>query len=74
MGAYFAAHHLALVIALVAGAFVVPALGPQGTYAVGGAAGVVGTALLLPLLRHLPSDRRPDRPAGRDVEVEATPT
>lgn len=54
-GFYEASMHVALVIALTAGGIVVPALGAQGTYAVGGAFGLVGTALLLPLRRYLPS-------------------
>jgi MFS family permease len=57
-GFYEASMHVALVIALTAGGFVVPALGAQGTYAIGGVFGLVGTALLLPLLRYLPSKRR----------------
>ena len=36
-----------------------PVLGPRGAYALGGATGIVGTAILLPLLRWLP-DRRAD--------------
>jgi hypothetical protein len=50
------------VIAMVAGGIVVPLVGSKGTYAVGGLFGLVGTALLLPLVRHLPS--------RKDIEVE----
>jgi MFS family permease len=62
MGFYEASMHVALVIAMVAGGVVVPLVGSKGTYAVGGVFGLVGTALLLPLVRHLPS--------RKDVEVE----
>ena len=62
MGFYEASMHVALVIALTAGGFVVPVLGSQGTYAVGGVFGLLGTALLLPLRRYLPS--------GGQVEAE----
>jgi predicted MFS family arabinose efflux permease len=62
MGFYEASMHVALVIAMVAGGIVVPLVGSKGTYAVGGLFGLVGTALLLPLVRHLPS--------RKDIEVE----
>ena len=58
MGAWEAVNHIALVGAFVLGGFIVPVVGPKGAYAVGGVTGVLGTALLLPLLRWLP---RPDR-------------
>lgn len=60
MGAWDASHDVALVIALVLGGFIVPALGPRGAYVVGGVTGLIGTALLVPLLRWLP-----DRTAAR---------
>jgi hypothetical protein len=60
MSAWEASHHVALVIALVLGGFIVPALGPRGAYVVGGITAVIGTSILLPLLRWLP-----DRSAAR---------
>jgi MFS family permease len=63
MSAWEASHHVALVIALVLGGFIVPALGPRGAYVVGGITAVIGTSTLLPLLRWLP-DRSATREAG----------
>jgi len=63
MSAWGASHHVALVIALVLGGFIVPALGPRGAYVVGGITAVIGTSMLLPLLRWLP-DRSAKREAG----------
>jgi MFS family permease len=54
MGAWEAMFHAALTGALVLGAVVVPVLGPKGAYALGGVAGFIGAAMLLPLLRWLP--------------------
>jgi MFS family permease len=62
MGAWDASHHVALVIALVLGGFIVPALGPRGAYVVGGVTGLIGTALLVPLLRWLPDRGAPREP------------
>lgn len=69
MGAWEGINHSALVIALIAGGAIVPALGPKGAYAVGGATGLIGTALLTPLLRWLPehadgSGSVPSRPVS----------
>jgi hypothetical protein len=46
--------HGSLVVALVAGAWIVAVLGPRGAYAIGGVTGLVGAALLVPTLRWLP--------------------
>ena len=54
MGAWEAANHLSLVIAFVIGGLVVPEIGPKPAYLLGGVTGLLGTALLLPLLRLLP--------------------
>ena len=54
MGAWEVFMHGALVIALLLGAVVVDALGAKGAYALGGVTGLVGTALLVPLMRWLP--------------------
>lgn len=54
VGAFETVMHGGLSVSLVLGAVVVPAAGPQGAYAVAGAAALVGAALLLPLLRWLP--------------------
>jgi MFS family permease len=57
MGAWETMFHAALAISLVGGAILVPVVGPQGAYAIGGVTGLIGTALLLPFLRWLP-DRK----------------
>ncbi len=57
MGAWEAANHVSLVIAFLIGGAVVPVIGPKGAYLLGGVTGLIGTALLVPLLRLLP--RRP---------------
>jgi MFS family permease len=67
MGAWDAVHHVAMVIALVLGGVIVPVLGPRGAYVVGGVTGLIGTAMLLPLLRWLPDrtttlEARPGEP------------
>jgi MFS family permease len=54
MGAFETIMHGGLSLALLLGAAAVPALGPQGTYALAGAMALVGATLLLPLLRRLP--------------------
>ena len=54
MGAWEAANHVSLVIAFIIGGAIVPAIGPKGAYALGGVTGIIGTAMLLPLLRLLP--------------------
>jgi MFS family permease len=61
MGAWEAANHAALVVAFVIGGAVVPVVGPRGAYALGGITGLIGTAMLVPLLRWLPG--RGDAPA-----------
>lgn len=58
MGAWEAVNHGALVGAFVLGGLIVPVVGPRGAYAVGGVTGVLGTALLLPLLRWMPRHDR----------------
>jgi hypothetical protein len=59
--------HGGLVVALVLGAWVVAEVGPKGAYLFGGITGLVGAALLVPLLRWLP-DRGAD--VGRVGPVE----
>ena len=59
MGAWEAFNHAALTIALLSGAFIVEAFGPKGAYAFGAVTGLIGTAILLPLLLWLP-DRSAD--------------
>ena len=60
MGAWEAANHLSLVFAFVIGGLIVPEIGPKPAYLLGGVTGLLGTALLLPLLRLLPRRRAPD--------------
>lgn len=62
MGAWEAANHVSLVIAFLIGGAVVPVIGPKGAYLLGGVTGLIGTALLVPLLRLLPR-----RPVGSTV-------
>ncbi len=57
MGAWESIMHAALVVSFLLGGLLVPIVGGRGAYAVGGVTGVIGTLLLLPLLRWLP---RPD--------------
>ena len=54
MGAWEAANHVSLVIAFLIGGAVVPVIGPKAAYLLGGVTGLMGTALLVPLLRLLP--------------------
>ena len=54
MGAWEAANHVSLVIAFLIGGAVVPVIGPKGAYLLGGVTGLMGTALLVPLLKLLP--------------------
>lgn len=54
MGAWEAANHVSLVIAFLIGGAVVPVIGPKAAYLLGGVTGLLGTALLVPLLRLLP--------------------
>ena len=61
MGAWESVNHVALVISFAIGGAVVPVVGPKGAYALGGVTGVIGTAMLLPLLRWLPGGSRPSR-------------
>ena len=65
MGAWEATNHVALVIAFIIGGAIVPVIGPKGAYALGGVTGIIGTAMLLPLLRLLP--RRSAAPAESDL-------
>jgi MFS family permease len=55
MGAWEAMFHLALVGSMILGAVLVPLVGPKGAYVLGGVAGLIGAAILLPLLRWLPA-------------------
>ena len=66
MGAWEALFHASLTGALILGAVVVPLVGPKGAYALGGIAGFVGAAMLLPLLRWLP-----ERGGATDGDVGA---
>jgi MFS family permease len=70
MGAWEAANHLSLVIAFVIGGLVVPEIGPKPAYLLGGVTGLLGTALLLPLLRLLP---RRGTSVDAPVHVEQEP-
>lgn len=54
MGAWEAANHVSLVVAFLIGGAVVPVIGPKAAYLLGGVTGLMGTALLVPLLRLLP--------------------
>ncbi len=51
MGAFEGAIHGTLAVAYVMAAFVLPAVGPRGVYAIGGATGLLAALVLLPLLR-----------------------
>lgn len=55
MGTWEAVMQAAIVVALLLGGAIVAAAGPKGAFVFGGATGVIGAALLLPLLRWLPS-------------------
>ncbi|MGH2679861.1 MAG: MFS transporter [Actinomycetota bacterium] len=65
MGAWEAANHVSLVIAFLIGGAVVPIIGPKAAYLLGGLTGLIGTALLVPLLRLLP--RRQAARADREI-------
>lgn len=68
MGAWEAANHAALVVAFVIGGAVVPVVGPRGAYVLGGVTGLIGTAMLVPLLRWLPGRYRSSRaPVGENA-------
>jgi MFS family permease len=67
MGAWEAANHLSLVIAFVIGGLVVPEIGPKPAYLFGGITGILGTALLVPLLSLLP------RQASSEETAQAEP-
>jgi MFS family permease len=68
MGAWETLMHGSLVVALVAGGWIVSVLGPRGAYAIGGVTGLVGAALLLPFLRWLP-EHKADVGAVQDLPV-----
>ena len=68
MGAWETLMHGSLVVALVAGGWIVSALGPRGAYAIGGVTGLVGAALLLPLLKWLP-EHKADVGAVQQLQV-----
>ena len=65
MGAYESFIHAGIVIALAAGGWIVSLAGPRGAYVVGGALGLVGTALL----RALPSRRTVAPEAAAEAEI-----
>jgi MFS family permease len=74
MGAWETMFHGALAAALVAGAVLVPIVGPKGAYAIGGVTGLIGSALLLPFLRWLPERPAGGPPASEEpVEESAVP-
>jgi hypothetical protein len=54
MGAWEAANHVSLVVAFLIGGAVVPLIGSKAAHLLGGVTGLLGTALLVPLLRLLP--------------------
>ena len=60
--------HGSLVVALVAGGWIVSVLGPRGAYAIGGVTGLVGAALLLPFLKWLP-EHKADVGAVQELQV-----
>lgn len=65
MGAWEAFMQAAVVVALLLGGVLVPIVGPKGAFAFAGATGLIGAALLLPLLRWLPGrTAAPERGAG----------
>jgi MFS family permease len=68
MGAWETLMHGSLVVALVAGGWIVSALGPRGAYAIGGVTGLVGAALLLPFLKWLP-EHKADVGAVQELQV-----
>ena len=68
MGAWETLMHGSLVVALVAGGWIVSVLGPRGAYAIGGVTGLVGAALLLPFLKWLP-EHRADVGAVQELQV-----
>jgi MFS family permease len=68
MGAWETLMHGSLVVALVAGGWIVSALGPRGAYAIGGVTGLVGAALLLPFLKWLP-EHKADVGAVQELKV-----
>jgi MFS family permease len=71
MGAWEMGMHAGLVLALLLGGLLVPLIGPRGAYAFGAFTGLVGTLLLLPLLRWLPELQadvgRVGSPAGSEL-------
>ena len=68
MGAWETLMHGSLVVALVAGGWIVSVLGPRGAYAIGGVTGLVGAALLLPFLKWLP-EHKADVGAVKELPV-----
>jgi MFS family permease len=68
MGAWETLMHGSLVVALVAGGWIVSVLGPRGAYAIGGMTGLVGAALLLPFLKWLP-EHKADVGAVQELQV-----
>ena len=68
MGAWETLMHGSLVVALVAGGWIVSVLGPRGAYAIGGVTGLVGAALLLPFLKWLP-EHEADVGAVQEIPV-----
>jgi MFS family permease len=68
MGAWETLMHGSLVVALVAGGWIVSVFGPRGAYAIGGVTGLVGAALLLPFLKWLP-EHKADVGAVQELQV-----
>jgi MFS family permease len=73
MGAWETLMHGSLVVALVAGGWIVSVLGPRGAYAIGGVTGLVGAALLLPFLKWLPEHKADVRAVKELPVVELVP-
>ena len=73
-GAWESIMHVALVASFLLGGLIVPIVGGRGAYAVGGINGVIGTLLLLPLLRWLPQRDEPSEQGGTDPAAVVTST
>ena len=73
MGAWETLMHAGLVGALVLGAWIVAEVGPKGAYFVGGVTGLIGAALLLPLLRWLPDPKANVGTVEEEHEVTLVP-
>jgi MFS family permease len=73
MGAWEMGMHAGLVLALVLGGLLVPLVGARGAYAFGGLTGLIGTLLLLPLLRWLPERQGDVGRVGSHAASELVP-